>query len=238
MAVQLPFKPLMVFVLTEQPTLVATFAQKAISDIKPGTEAEVVFKAHPGKSFKVKVRRVMTAIPEGEIVASGQLLSATPASDHGDVPVVFDYGEDVAELKSARRFASKCRHLHRPRARAIDRAQDHLADEELGEFCLLGRLRSPPQINREETIYRERSRRRGTGPCFVRRLPWNGPAVHCEPSDNRHTAPTQNALNCHLGPMRAQPVSHLCPTAPWTKKEGFTEFAVNPYASTSAEDRT
>jgi multidrug resistance efflux pump len=98
MAVALPFKPLMVFVLTEQPTLVASFAQKAISDIKPGMEAEVVFKNYPGKSFKVKVRRVMTVVPEGEILASGQILSPTSAGEHGEIPVVFDYGEDIAAL--------------------------------------------------------------------------------------------------------------------------------------------
>jgi multidrug resistance efflux pump len=99
MAVPIPLKPLMVFVLTEQPTLVASFAQKAISDIKPGMEAEVVFKNYPGKSFKVKVRRVMTVVPEGEILASGQVLSPTSAGEHGEIPVVFDYGEDVAKLE-------------------------------------------------------------------------------------------------------------------------------------------
>ena len=98
MAVPLPFKPLMVFVVTEKPVLIASFQQKAISDIKPGMHAEVVFKAYPGKTFQIKVRRVMTAIPEGEILASGQLLSTTTASEHGYVPVVFDYEEDVAAL--------------------------------------------------------------------------------------------------------------------------------------------
>jgi multidrug resistance efflux pump len=98
MAVQIPLKPLMVFVVTEQPTLIASFAQKAISDIKPGMHAEVVFKAHPGRTFKVKVRRIMTAIPEGEILASGQLLETTPSSEPGYVPIVFDYDEDVAAL--------------------------------------------------------------------------------------------------------------------------------------------
>lgn len=98
MAVALPFKPLMVFVSAEQNTLIASFPQKAISDFKPGLEAEVVFKAYPGRSFKVKIRRVMTALSEGEIQASGQLLSTTSGEAHGDVPVVFDYGEDVAAL--------------------------------------------------------------------------------------------------------------------------------------------
>jgi len=40
----------------------------------------------------------MTALPEGEVVASGQLLDASPATQPGYVPIVFDYGEDVAAL--------------------------------------------------------------------------------------------------------------------------------------------
>ncbi|HJZ60302.1 MAG TPA: hypothetical protein VKE74_35490, partial [Gemmataceae bacterium] len=52
----------------------------------------------PGKSYKVKVRRVLTAVREGELDASGQILEATSASDHGYIPVVFDYDEDVAGL--------------------------------------------------------------------------------------------------------------------------------------------
>lgn len=106
MAIQIPFKALMVFVLTEKPTLIASFAQKAVSDIKPGLEGEVVFKNYPGKSFKVKVLRVMTVIPEGEVLASGQIISTTAAGEHGEIPVVFEYGEDVAALNLP--AGSKC----------------------------------------------------------------------------------------------------------------------------------
>lgn len=60
--------PLMMFVVGERPTLVATFEHC------------------PGRTFKVKVRRVMTALREGEVDAPGR------------VPVVFDYDEDVAGL--------------------------------------------------------------------------------------------------------------------------------------------
>jgi multidrug resistance efflux pump len=98
MAVQVPFKPLMVFVATEQQTLIATFAQKAISDIKPGMDAEVTFEAYPGKSFKVKVKRVFTIVPEGEVLASGQLLEAKAANADDRIPVSFEYGEDIAAL--------------------------------------------------------------------------------------------------------------------------------------------
>ncbi|MBO0697281.1 MAG: HlyD family secretion protein [Zavarzinella sp.] len=96
--VPLPLKPVMVFVATEQQALIASFAQKAISDIKPGMDAEVTFEAYPGKSFKVKVKRVFTIVPEGEILASGQLLEATDKHEEGRIPVSFEYGEDIAAL--------------------------------------------------------------------------------------------------------------------------------------------
>ena len=98
MATPMPLKSLMVFIVTEQPTLIASFPQKTISDIKPGKVAAVIFKAYPGRTFKIKVRRVMTALPVVEVVASGQLLSTTDEHEPGYVPVVFDYGEDVAAL--------------------------------------------------------------------------------------------------------------------------------------------
>lgn len=90
--------PLMMFVAGERPTLVATYQQKVISEIKPGMEGEAVFKQYPGRSFKVKVRRVLTAIRDGELDASGQILEATSAHEPGYIPVVFDYDEDVAGL--------------------------------------------------------------------------------------------------------------------------------------------
>ena len=98
MAVPIPLKPLMMYVVDERPTLVATFHQKVISDIKPGMHGEAVFKQYPGRSFKVSVRRVLTAVREGELDASGQILTATPESAPGHIPIVFDYEEDVAGL--------------------------------------------------------------------------------------------------------------------------------------------
>ncbi len=90
--------PLMAFVVSEQPTLVASFPQKVISEFKPGMPGEATFKQYPGRTFKVKIRRVTTAIPEGELDASGQLVAATSAHEPGYIPVVFDYDEDIAGL--------------------------------------------------------------------------------------------------------------------------------------------
>jgi multidrug resistance efflux pump len=96
--VPLPFKPVMVFVSADRPALIASFAQKAISDIKPGMDAEVTFEAFPGKSFKVKVKRVFTVVPEGEVLASGRLLETADEKSDGRIPVSFEYGDDIAAL--------------------------------------------------------------------------------------------------------------------------------------------
>jgi len=98
MAVPFPVKPLMVFVVQEQPTLVATYPQKVIPEIKTGMAAEATFKQYPGRTFKLKVRRVLTAVREGELDATGQIAVATSADAHGHIPVIFDYDEDVSKL--------------------------------------------------------------------------------------------------------------------------------------------
>lgn len=98
MAVPLPLAPVMIFVPAEAPTFVATYAQTVIPGVKPGLEAELAFKAYPGRIFKAKVRRVLPIIAEGQVQAGGQLLNATSAYAPGRVPVVFDYEDDLAAL--------------------------------------------------------------------------------------------------------------------------------------------
>jgi hypothetical protein len=63
-----------------------------------GLEAELAFKAYPGRIFKAKVSRIAPIIPEGQFVASGQLQSVTPGTAPGQIPVIFEVGEDVTAL--------------------------------------------------------------------------------------------------------------------------------------------
>jgi multidrug resistance efflux pump len=86
------------FVPNEKRYLIATFPQNVIAGIEPGLEAELAFKAYPGRIFKAKVLRVQPILPEGDITGSGQLQSTTAASASGQVPVIFEYGEDVEAL--------------------------------------------------------------------------------------------------------------------------------------------
>jgi multidrug resistance efflux pump len=98
MATPLPLTAPIVFVTKENPTFIATFPQNVISMIEPGLEAELAFKAYPGRIFKAKVSRIAPIIPEGQFVASGQLQSVTPGTAPGHIPVVFEVGEDVTAL--------------------------------------------------------------------------------------------------------------------------------------------
>jgi multidrug resistance efflux pump len=99
MAVPLPITAPMVFVPSEKPSFIASFPQTVIANFEPGLEAELAFKAYPGKIFKAKLKQVLPIIPEGSLVPSGQLKSPTPASAPGYIPVQFEYGEDIENLK-------------------------------------------------------------------------------------------------------------------------------------------
>lgn len=88
----------MTFVPDETPWLVATFPQNCVAGIEPGLEAELAFKAYPGQIFPAKVVRVVPIVPEGSVNVSGKLQSTTEAGESAQIPVVFEYGQDVAEL--------------------------------------------------------------------------------------------------------------------------------------------
>jgi hypothetical protein len=64
----------------------------------------------------------MTATPEGEVLASGELMATTSASEKGYVPVVFEYDEDIAALNlPAGAQASIAIYTHRVHALSIVR---------------------------------------------------------------------------------------------------------------------
>jgi multidrug resistance efflux pump len=93
----LPLAPVMVFVHGERPTLIATFPQNVIVDLKPGLPAEIAFKAYPGKIFQATVSHLLPTTAEGQFTTSGQLRTASGGP--GRIPVVFEYGSDIEDLK-------------------------------------------------------------------------------------------------------------------------------------------
>ena len=100
MVTPLPMVPVMVFVQGDKPVLGASFPQNVIANFKPGLEAELAFKAYPGKIFKAKLNRVLPAIYEGQLVASGQLRGMSLAANASRIPVFFDYDLEDKEIEA------------------------------------------------------------------------------------------------------------------------------------------
>jgi multidrug resistance efflux pump len=75
MAVQFPALPAMTFVENEQ-WIMAMFHQNEVRQVKPGQEAEIALKMHPGRIVKCKVDSIMWATAQGQLPIGGASTSA------------------------------------------------------------------------------------------------------------------------------------------------------------------
>ena len=98
MATSLPFRPVMTFVPKQEHNVIAAFRQNAMQRLKTGYEAEVMFSAIPGKVFKAEVVQVQPALAEGEMQASGTLMTTRELklSTTGLAPVLVRVKDDIS----------------------------------------------------------------------------------------------------------------------------------------------
>lgn len=89
-AVQLPLRPVMVFVHDESKYFVGWFRQNSMLRLQVGAEAEVAFDGIPGEVFSGEVKMVLPVIAEGQIQASGNLYDPRSARFPGRIPVLID----------------------------------------------------------------------------------------------------------------------------------------------------
>jgi len=75
MAVQFPAMPAMMFVENEQ-WILAMYHQNEVREVKPGQEAELSFKMHPGRVVKCKVDSIIWATAQGQLPIGGASSSA------------------------------------------------------------------------------------------------------------------------------------------------------------------
>lgn len=87
MAVNIPLRPVMVFVHDEEHYFVAWFRQNSMLRLEEGNEAEVAFDGIPGKVFTGVVSFVLPALAEGQIQASGNLISYRESKYPGRIAV-------------------------------------------------------------------------------------------------------------------------------------------------------
>jgi multidrug resistance efflux pump len=81
------FNQLLVFIHNEQ-SWVGSFPQQALQGIKDGEDAEIAITAAPGHVFSAKVMRVVPALGEGAVAASGQLMRGSYDRPPGRVLVM------------------------------------------------------------------------------------------------------------------------------------------------------
>jgi RND family efflux transporter MFP subunit len=90
MAVNLPLRPVMVFVHSEDNYLVAWFRQNNLLRLELGSEAEVAYDSVPGKVFSGTIELVLPALAEGQVQPSGNLINPQMAPRPGRVPVLIN----------------------------------------------------------------------------------------------------------------------------------------------------
>jgi multidrug resistance efflux pump len=96
MAVPLPLRPVGVFVHAEETALIGAFWQNSLQRIRVGNEAEVIFRAVPGKVFKGRVEKVLPVLAQGQLQTGGTLLAVEMAPNAGKVPVILRLEEDLS----------------------------------------------------------------------------------------------------------------------------------------------
>lgn len=89
------FNQLLVFIHNEQ-SWVGSFPQQALQGIKDGEDAEIAITAAPGHVFSAKVMRVVPALGEGVIAASGQLMKGSYDRPPGRVLVMMKVTDERA----------------------------------------------------------------------------------------------------------------------------------------------
>ena len=99
MAVQIPLRPVMVFVHDEQAPLVAAFRQNSAMRLRAGYEAEIVFPSIPGRVFHGVVAGVLPNIGEAQVQASGNLLGTASFQSLGRISVVIDIIDDMSAFE-------------------------------------------------------------------------------------------------------------------------------------------
>jgi multidrug resistance efflux pump len=115
MAVPLPLVPVMTFVHSEEKFYIGAFRQNASQRLKPGYEADFIFRALPGRVFQGEVIEMLPAIAEGQVQANGSLISSETLDTGGRLLVKLKVHDDLSEfnlpLGSAAEIAVYSEHL-------------------------------------------------------------------------------------------------------------------------------
>lgn len=89
----IPFAQVMSFIHAER-IWIGAFPQPTLQGIDPGDLAEVAIDSAPGHVFSAKVVRVLPALAEGTLTASGQLVRGAYDAPPGRIPVLLEITDE------------------------------------------------------------------------------------------------------------------------------------------------
>ena len=98
MAVNLPLRPVMIFVHDEGQYYIGWFRQNSLLRLETGNDAEVSFDGIPGKVFSGKVAMVFPAIAEGQLQPTPTLIDPRQTTIPGRIPVLIDIDDPDFEI--------------------------------------------------------------------------------------------------------------------------------------------
>jgi multidrug resistance efflux pump len=97
----------MVFIPEQRRLMVASFWQNSLQRMAPGSQAEVIIDAVPGHVFSGKLSHVLPVMSEGDVQASGALISAQRLAVHGRALAVIELDEDLDDYALPRGIQGK-----------------------------------------------------------------------------------------------------------------------------------
>lgn len=107
MAVPIPLRPAMVFIPSQGREIAGSFWQNSLLRMQPGFKAEVIIDSVPGHVFQGKVKTVLPAMSEGDIQASGNLISANRLAANGRALAIIELDENLNDYNLPRGIQGK-----------------------------------------------------------------------------------------------------------------------------------
>lgn len=107
MAVPIPLRPALLFIPDQGRLIAGSFWQNSLLRMQPGYKAEVIIDAVPGHVFQGKVKTLLPAMSEGDVQASGNLISASRLAAHGRAIAIIELDEDLKDYNLPRGVQGK-----------------------------------------------------------------------------------------------------------------------------------
>ncbi|RLA04804.1 MAG: hypothetical protein DRQ47_02780 [Gammaproteobacteria bacterium] len=116
-AAAIPLRPVMTFVPKEKRRIAGLFWQNSLLRMEVGLKAEVILDAVPGHVFKGTVVELIPAMAEGQVSASGALISADMLKKNGFAIALIELDEDLDDYNlplGVQGQAVAINHMHDP----------------------------------------------------------------------------------------------------------------------------